>query len=133
MNGKRSIKKFERNTPVKAAGVTTQDEALALVLRVQTAVQKTRSNLIEAMGDDEAAMKVNEALQPWLFGDRCILRATEIVLARGQVTAGELYNLLIICNRPELRALLGMWFALNREDDLPEPDLALCMRLCGSL
>lgn len=99
----------------------TPSEAMGLVRRLQTAVQKVRSGLAETgLPEDVLAY----ASSPWLFGDGCVLRATEAVLASGSVTGGDLYNLMWIASRDEVRGLLGPWLAVNRLPDFPEPDFA---------
>lgn len=119
-----------------------ETEALEYVRQFRIAVQKCRSNIIEFWtgpafdfpddGDiqrwidgDSAEARICNELYPWLFGEKCILRACAIVEDRGSIDAQEFYNLCWVAHRPEMFRLVGLLFTLWQADYLPEPDLSI--------
>lgn len=65
-----------------------------IVHRIKLAAMKCRSNTCE-LGLDETTA---EHLSPWLFGEKNILKAVEIIESNGNASVGEIMNLLIVAN-----------------------------------
>lgn len=106
----------------------TPEEAFAHVKRMSYAVQKSRSNAFEMYdGAKEDAEEFFEMLYPWFFGEKCILRAVEVVIERGSVTGQEFFNLMYLVDKPENRAMLDVYFLAAGQEPLPEPDIAWVM------
>jgi hypothetical protein len=70
-----------------------------LFVRYRTAAQRARARVLELEMVDIATV-----LNPWLFGENNVLRAIEIIDARGQetVTSTEIVNLLYIAGKEPL-------------------------------
>lgn len=103
-----------------------QNEAVKILERLLVTVQKLRSNEREAIdrypGAEETKLRVLTDLQPWIWGDKCLLPPLEIALAPDHdLTPGELYNFMFVVNNwaPELNVLN----ALHGEPAFPQPSI----------
>lgn len=108
--------------------MTTDTERLGVVRAMLRAVQKLRSNSVEAhfgfdtpvtAGDDDPLLV---DLQPWVFGSKSVLPLLDRIVTRGRVSGEELYNLLVIAHRLQPSIALQ---ATLLGSDLPEPTLDL--------
>jgi hypothetical protein len=107
----------------------TRGKALKHLRTMLFAVQKARSDLIEAVGDDDAGRAVNADLSPWLFGPKCILPALVKFLDRvesgGPIAGADFYNFMRIADRTP--AILAI--TIIDGEPLPEPELAWCAQV----
>lgn len=69
-----------------------REEAIEWLEKLRAEVQHNRSILMEVHGftDDD---HVGISLQPWLLGDRCILKPIAILLDSGIVTLQDIANI----------------------------------------
>lgn len=99
----------------------TQDMAVRYLRAMLTAAQKIRSiNRENGIPDEIAA-----GLMPWLYGDRCVLRALTQILdgvdAGQPLAPGDFYNMMVIADRtPAIGIAAGL--AADRLE-LPGPDM----------
>lgn len=68
-----------------------ESEALDYLERLVPAMQKDRSNILEACGENEAVAK---ALNPWVFGDKALLPQVVKVVERGTIDPSGFNNIL---------------------------------------
>ena len=59
--------------------------------------QRVRSKLLEAFGGDDAAPAVLESLDPWVFGNQCIIPILSKLLM-GEPTDVDVMNFVAIAN-----------------------------------
>jgi hypothetical protein len=107
----------------------TRLEALKHLRVMLFAVQKARSNLMEAVGDDETGNKVNSDLNPWLFGARSVLpslvKYLDRIEAGAPINGSDFYNFMTIAARSPVIAVTAM----TGDDVLPEPDMSWCAQI----
>lgn len=101
--------------------VINQDNVIEFVTHVQIAAQRARDRMLSNI-EDESLL---EALDPWLWGPKCILIATERLLyyasEGGAIDLGSAKNLLLIMElfSPLLRVSYEIQFG-----DLPTFDFS---------
>lgn len=100
-------------------------EALRLLRIMLTAAQKTRSDLREGLGEDEAMEMAQAELRPWLFGPKSIVPSLAEYIGRAElgkpITGAEFYNFMWVAHNDGLIVLTAHMIA---PPGLPEPDLA---------
>jgi len=67
--------------------------------QVLSCAQKARSVQLEAFGDLPEAEEVLESLDPWLFGEKCVLPALILVAKSGSLRPGDGMNLATVLHR----------------------------------
>lgn len=107
--------------------IKTRDDALGLLRALRWSIQKSRSTLLEAMGDTKTSQSLLADEHPWLFGPRSILLKLAAYTAAAEAGAPirgmDLINFVWIANNSEPLIGLGIGFADPRFLDL-ETDLA---------
>jgi hypothetical protein len=103
-----------------------QSTAVDILNHLMITIQKLRSNERESIehfrGTQRVKDAVLESLQPWIYGDRCLLPGLEKTLSPGHyLTPQEFYNFMFIVDRfvPEI----GIMTAVRQEEDFPAPDV----------
>lgn len=90
----------------------TDMEANSLVRGLIFAVQKTRSDIVEAMGDSDVAQNLLKDTNPLLFGNRAILphllKWQENCDKSGRIAGADLFNFVTLIDRSPERAVLGL-------------------------
>jgi len=71
--------------------------------RILSCAQKARSIQLEAFGDLPGAEEVLESLDPWLFGEKCVIPVlifvTRFVTKSGRLRPGDGMNLVTVLQR----------------------------------
>lgn len=84
---------------------------------VLSCAQKVRSIQLEAFGDLLYTEEMLESLDPWLFGEKCIIPALTLVARSGHLSPGDGMNLATVISRsPGLYAELT-----GQRIEVPEP------------
>lgn len=89
------------------------------VLQIQRMAMKARSDMTEALGDDEVAQRILHELHPYLFGELNLVYVSTLLIESGEFSNSDIMNLLVLCHKePALLLLHALWFD---GDDLIEP------------
>jgi hypothetical protein len=102
--------------------IETHADALELLRALRWGVQKSRSILREAMGDDALAERLLTEQHPWLFGPRSILPKLAEYIGKAEAGAPihgmELVNFVWIATESEPTIVISTGFANPRFLDL---------------
>ena len=82
--------------------------------------QKCRSNYHEAWGSDETAERVAADLEPWLFGEKCIVEVLGKVLnSENELDNTEIFNFSYIAQHSAMLQLMKI-LSKRRDPSLQE-------------
>lgn len=93
-------------------------EALQVVDRLASTIQRMRSLAFERDGSGVATETMLGHLAPWVHGPKCLLPALSEIQDRGSVTASELHNLCFVAHSLEPSVALN---ASLMSGPIPEP------------
>lgn len=103
----------------------TQEEALAILAKIQFAALRARSIHMEQQGDDEVSRWLHRTLFPYTAvpasgGLPPLVHATTVALNRDWVTGGEFMNIMWMVEHDDLVLLLLMFWDVGLPEYYPK-------------